>query len=366
MAAATRWAPPDVFDATAPPRPRRPLRTDPPEIRYFHTSDGHQLCLTRYRGGDRGPVMLCHGLGVSSGIFTVDTIPTNLVEHLVTHDYDVWLLDYRSSIELATAAEQADGDVIAAIDYPEAVAEVRQVTGADSVQMVVHCFGATVFFMSLLSGALTDVRSAVVSQATPHVDAAALVDLKGRIRAARMLQAIGLDTLDAYTDTEDGWTARLVDRALQLYPLDADERCSSATCHRVSFMYSQLYEHHQLAPATHDTLHELFGVANLTSLEHVLRIVRTGHLVDADGGDVYMPHAERAAIPLRIIHGAVNECFEPAGSAESFEWLRSHNDPALYSRVVVPDFGHIDCIFGERAVNAVYPHIVEHLDQSAS
>lgn len=351
-----------LFDPDAPPRTPRPLRTGPPEVHHFHTSDDVELRLARYRGGDKGPVILCHGLGVSSRMFTLDTIDTNLVEFLAAAGYDVWLLDYRVSIELVSAAAQSNADTIATIDYPEAVAEVRRITGASDVQMVVHCFGATVFFISMLAGALTHVRSAVASQATPHVVSAPMVKLKIGARLPTILDVLGIDHLTAYTDTDAGWIDRLYNKALELYPIEREERCESEVCHRISFMYSTLYEHDQLADATHDTLHELFGVANMTTFKHIGQIGRAQHVVDADGEDVYLPHVDRLAIPIRLIHGAENVCFEPAGSEKTYEWLRANNDPDLYSRVVIPDMAHIDCIFGKRAVDSVFPHIVEHLD----
>jgi cholesterol oxidase len=356
------FAKPSVFDPEAPPRRRRPLRVDPPTIHYWFTSDGVQLCLTRYHGGSKGPVMLVHGLGVSSGIFTVDTIDTNLVEYLFAHGYDVWLLDYRASIDLAGAEQQSTGDSIAAIDLPEAVAEVRRLTGAETVQMVVHCFGSTVFFMSMLAGKLSHVRAAVASQTGAHVIAKGLVRLKSGLHLPSVLDALGVESLTAYTDADASWLERLYDKALSLYPVDDDERCRSAACHRISFMYSLLYEHDQLSVATHDTLHELFGVASVSAFEHLAAMVRARQLVDADGNDVYLPHVERLAIPLRIIHGAENACFDPAGTEKTLEWLRAHNDPELYSRIVIPKFGHIDCIFGEHAATEVFPHILEHLE----
>ncbi len=143
---------PHYFAPTAPPRKRRPLRAPAPEVHPFVTSDGVTLRLTRYRGGDKGPLVLCHGLGVSSRIFSTDTIDTNLVEYLCAHGYDVWLLDFRVSMELEAAKGQWNGDQVATIDYPEAVRKVLTITGAPSVQMLVHCYGATVFFMSMLAG----------------------------------------------------------------------------------------------------------------------------------------------------------------------------------------------------------------------
>src|SRR5438034_949822 len=74
-----------------------------PELHSIVASDGVPLRLTRYRAGDRGPVLLVHGLGVSSRIFTVDTIATNLLEFLGSNGFDVWLLDCRVSIDLPSS-----------------------------------------------------------------------------------------------------------------------------------------------------------------------------------------------------------------------------------------------------------------------
>lgn len=46
-----------------------------------------KIALTRYEGGSKGPVVMFHGAGVNSGIFSLDTIDTNLVEYLVQHRY---------------------------------------------------------------------------------------------------------------------------------------------------------------------------------------------------------------------------------------------------------------------------------------
>ncbi|EDM76394.1 hypothetical protein PPSIR1_07505 [Plesiocystis pacifica SIR-1] len=354
---------PSVFDPDAPPRVRRNLRADAPTIHYFHTSDGAPLVLTRYRGGGKGPVVLIHGLGVSSGIFTVDTIGTNLVEYLFAHGYDLWLLDFRASIELASAEVPASCDLMATVDLPEGIAEVRRLSGADSVQVIAHCIGATLFYMSALAGKLEGVRAALTSQATPHIDGSRDHRIKSGLRLPAVLESLGFTSLTAYTDKHDGWLDRLYDRALELYPVAREEeRGASATARRITFLYSQLYEHDQLNVATHDTLHELFGVANLSCFDQLGAIIRAEHIVDAEGGDVYLPQVGRLALPLRMIHGAENACYLPSGSERSYAWLRQHNDPALYSRVVIPDYGHIDCIFGKDAAEHVYPHILEHLE----
>ncbi len=59
-------------------------------------------------------------------MYSLDTIETNLVEHLVEHGFDVWLLDHRLSIELPASRLPSTLDDVAMKDYPTAVAAVLE------------------------------------------------------------------------------------------------------------------------------------------------------------------------------------------------------------------------------------------------
>lgn len=357
-------APFRLFDPSAAPRAHRPLRCGAGEIIPFTTADDVPLRLTRYRGGDKGPVMLIHGLGVSSRIFSLDTIDTNLLEFLYERGYDVWLLDFRDSIELPAANNRSNGDMVARYDIPAAVAMVKAKTASASIQVVAHCFGGTTFTMALLAG-LTGVRSAVISQASTHYVAPLLTKLKTGLYLPNVLDALGVPSLTAYRDTRANWLERLYDQALRLYPQEFEERSNSAVDKRITFMYGQLWELDQLNTATHDTLHETFGVANIGAFEHLALLVRKGHAVSANGDEKYLPHAKNMALPIRFIHGAENATFLPEGTEKTVEYLRAANGDGLYDRIVIPKYGHIDCIFGKNAAADVFPYIVEHLDKTA-
>jgi cholesterol oxidase len=147
--------------------------------------------------------------------------------------------------------------------------------------------------------------------------------------------------------------------------LELKEECDSPVCHRISFMYAPLYQHEQLNQLTHDTLHELFGIANIRAFEHIALLARTGHLVAFDGADVYLPHLERLAIPMTFIHGAANQCFLPESTEITYNLLRQANGDKLYSRHVIPNYGHIDCIYGKNAVNDIFPLMLSHLEATA-
>jgi cholesterol oxidase len=216
--------------------------------------------------------------------------------------------------------------------------------------------------MAMLAG-LEGVRSAVISQISAHVVTPPLVRLKAGLHTPGVLDALGVESLTADASAREGFFSRLYDRALALYPVDADEHCDSAVCHRFSFMYSPLYEHARLNRATHERLHELFGGATMRAFEGLALMARRGHVVDARGEDAYLPHLDRMAIPIRFVHGAENQCFLPASTEQTLEALAARNGTSLYSRNVIPGYGHIDCIFGQSASTDVYPFVVEHLDR---
>jgi cholesterol oxidase len=353
------------FNPDAPPRLKRPLDAPTPDVHFFPTEDGVELRLSRYQAGSKGPVMLVHGLGVGSNIFSTDTIQTNLLEFLCKHDYDVWLLDFRVSILLPASKKEWNGDQIAQYDFKAAIGQIQQQTGAKDVQCVVHCYGATTFFMSLLAG-LQGVRSVVCSQIAADTVVATATGLKAGLHLPGMLDAIGIKSMTAYADSKENWFNRLYDKALNGYArIEAQGYCTNPVCHRITFMYASLYRHDTLNETLHDNLHELFGESNIETFEHLALIVRKGHLVDFKGNDVYMPHFDRLTMPICFISGAENQCYLPESTLKTYQRVCEKHGPERYSRHVVPGYGHIDCMFGKNAVIDVYPIILEHLEKTA-
>jgi cholesterol oxidase len=352
-------SPSRVYEVT--PRKKRPLRAGVPEVYALRAGDGEMLRLTRYKGGDKGPVILSHGLGVSSLIFSTDTIETNMLEYLYEHDYDVWLLDHRASIDLPVSAKQYSADDVAEHDYPAAVDTVQRLTGAESVQMVAHCYGSTTFTMAMLRG-LKGVRSAVCSQIGMHVIPPAATRLKTGLHLPTFLKALGVESLTAYAGDDPDWRDSLYDTALKVFPIEEEERCINGTCRRITFMYGPLYEHDQLSAGSHEAIHELFGMACMKAFSHLAAMARSGHVVDEEGRNRYTPFVERLGIPITYIHGAENQCFLPISTEMTYNLLRERNGHDLYARHIIPGYGHIDCIFGKNAARDVYPYIVRHLE----
>jgi len=347
----------------APPRPHRPLDVPVRETHPYRSDDGLDLRLTRYRGGDRGPVVLVHGMGANPRTYTLDTIEPNLVEYLVAHGFDVWLQEWRGSTALPTSRGQFDADDVARFDHPAAEAAVRAATGRSDVHWVTHCVGSMTWMMALLAGWTTP-ASLLCSSVAAHPVAPRLTRIKAGVHAPSLLRRAGvkLMTTDAYDDESLG--ARLFDQVLRLYPIPRDERCASAVCRRLAFIYGIAVHHAALDDVTHDTLQELFGVTDLTMMAHLRRCASEEKLVAADGTDAYLPHVERARLPITFVHGAHNLVWLPESTERTHDWLVRELGDGLYTRVVFDEHGHQDAFMGAGAPNDVFPAVLAHLERA--
>lgn len=349
-------------------RIKRPLRVSDPEVHFVETADGKKMRLTRHKGGTNGPVIFSHGLGVSSAIFSIDTIDTNLLEYMHAAGYDCWLLDYRASTDLAYAREQWDADLVAMHDYQPAIDFVCERTGSNSIQMIAHCYGGMTFSMAMLRG-LRKVRAATVSQISTHAAVSWWPQrLLAFAHAADLMAAVGIKFLDVRARADRPSWERFVDVMIGFgYPFRSDDRTRNLTSRRVSALYGQLYQLQQLNEGTFGAIPEMFGSANITAFRHLSAIARAGHVVRADGTDDYLSDSNlrNFAIPTLFLHGALNRCFAPSGTAATIAALSRVNDRNLYERRVIAETGHIDCIFGKNAARDVYPAIVAHFNRTA-
>jgi cholesterol oxidase len=299
---------------------------------------------------------------MSATSYLADTTDRNLTEFLYAAGYDVWLFDYRAGIELPSAKLDFSFDDVAKVDWPLAVAKVREETRASTVQLIGHCMGSMSIQMALLAG-LKDVRSAVCSQGMAIVDPSALVRFKNALKVGHILDGLGFERV--FPPQRRTLLTQALDAVMRAIPMAADERCGLALCRWINAIYGLTHTHAQLNDATHLALHRMFDVGNLSALRHIALIMKYGHVVDHQGRNTYMPHAGRVKQPLLLLQGERNYIFLPKGSQDTARWLRKHNGPHLYERRLLRGYAHLDGLIGRNAHEDVYPGIVDFLERTA-
>ena len=319
------------------------------------------LRLTRYRAGDKGPVMLAAGFGMSSHSFLASTIETNLTEFLAGCGYDIWLFDYRAGIDLPSAGTEFTIDDIAREDWPAAVRKVLDETGREDLQAFGHCVGSVSLQMAILAG-LQGIRTAVCAQFPMHPATSVFNMVKSQIHTADVLGTLGVHGVSP--DTHPALQDETLDIALRALPMPAEEHCSQAVCRWINAVYGCTHRHAQLNDATHRAINEMFGFGNIETMEHLSLMLRKGHAVTHTGGMDYFDHPERmAGTRLLLLQGMHNYIFHPVGSFRTWRWLRSQHPQGDYQRKELPGYAHLDAIVGTRAAVDVYPLITEFLDR---
>ena len=349
---------------TAPARPT--TRADHvTEVVPFDALDGRPLTLVHVTGRaapTRGPVLLVHGAGVRAELFRPPT-PRTFVDALLDDGWDVWLLNWRASIDLDPVPWTLDD--AAAYDHPEAVREVLRRTGADRLKAVVHCQGSTSFVMAAVAGLLPEVDTVISNAVSLHP----VVPAWSRFKISRLVPLMR----PVFDNVSPGWGDRARgprQRALRGLVRLTHRECDNAVCRMVSFTYGSgspaLWSHAHLDDATHDWLRGEFAEVPLSFFAQMARCVSAGHLV---------PVSERPGLPASYVDGPPqtdarfvftagedNRCFLPASQQRTWEFFEEHR-PGRDALHRIAGYGHLDVFLGRDAARDTYPLLLEELSR---
>lgn len=331
----------------------------------FAAGDGLQCNLIHVwgeRAPHKGPVLLVHGAGVRANIFRAP-VQTTLVDFLVEHGYDLWLENWRASIDLPP--NRWTLDQAAVYDHPSAVRKVMEETRAPEVKAVIHCQGSTSFMMSAVAGLVPQVRTIISNAVALHPVVPRVTRLKGKI-ALPLLSAITAFLNPQWGLRAEGAVPRLIDTLVRL----THHECDNAVCKHSSFTYGTgfpvLWRHENLNPETHEWLKQEFAHVPVRFFRQMARCVDRGRLVAVEGFQ-QLP-ADFAAQPPRtdarfaFFAGEQNVCFLPESQERTFDFFQQQRKD-YHSLHVLPGYGHLDVFIGKNAANDVFPIILEQLDR---
>jgi len=329
----------------------------------FEAGDGRRLNLVHVSGErppTRGPVLLVHGAGVRADIFRAP-VDTTLVDALVDDGYDVWLENWRASIDVEPSEWTLDQAAVH--DHPAAVRRVVDETGADEVQAVIHCQGSTSFMMSAVAGLVPEVKTVVANAVTLHPVIRPFSKFK--IKAMAPLIA----RLTPYMDPQWGLEAPdALAKSLVAFVRLFHHECDNTVCKMVSFTYGTgfpcLWEHYNLNDETHEWLKHEFAKVPFSFFKQMSQCVNEGHLVSVEGmkelPESFVASPPKTDARFVFLAGKNNRCFLPESQERTFRFFDEYR-PNYHGLHEFPGYGHLDVFMGKNAARDTFPVIVEEL-----
>ena len=334
----------------------------------FTAGDGRPLSLVNVRGKrapTRGPVLLVHGAGVRANIFR-PPVALHFVDALIERGHDVWLENWRASIDLPPCDWTLDQAALH--DHPAAVQTVLAETGAQSLKAVIHCQGSTSFTMAAVAGLLPQVRVIVSNAVSLHP----MVCTASRVKSQLALPLVGLLTRHLNPQWGDGrgeGVDRLGVRLLRGLVNLTHRECDNGVCRFASFTYGTgfpvLWRHEQISEAVHDWIRQEFGAVPLTFFQQMAACLSAGHLVRHEALAA-LPADYAAQAPLCdarfvLVAGRSNDCFQWQSQQASFNWFNQHQ-PGRHALHVFEAYGHLDVFIGHHAARDTFPVMLGALE----
>lgn len=343
------------------------------ETVWFEAKDGFRLNFRRVKPVNgtkpKGPVMMVHGSGTRANLFCPPSIMT-LPAMLSEAGFDVWMLNWRASIDLEPS--QYTFDDAAVNDFPAAVAKIAAVTGYETVKAVVHCQGSHAFMMSIASGLLPNV-SRVVANST------AMRPTVRRSAAAKLPIALAtFGKFMTYFNPQQGlypptFGAKLMDFLVRSF----HHECENAVCKHSSFIYGvgfpTLWSHQNLDVITHDWIQGEFAHVPVSLFRQTYDCLVAGYLVTKGKYPVLPLALDDHLVPdtnavFTFITGEDNHTFQPIGMRKTWEYFNRHfpvpdGTPPMHGFKQFPGYGHLDVFLGQYAAVDVFPDIIGWLSE---
>ena len=334
----------------------------------YLAGDGMRLSLKQIRGPGhprKGPVLLSPGAGVRAELFSPPT-PTTIVDALIADGWEVWLQNWRSSIDVPR--NDWNLDQAAAYDHPQAIRKIREITGHDTVKAIVHCQGSSSFLLAAAAGLLPEVDTIVANSVSLHP----VVPIWSRFKLRFLVPLVApmLPYLDTRWGAADHRAPNLPARTLVALVRLTHRECDNTACRMISFTYGSgrpaLWSHENLSEATHDWLRTEFGAVPMSFFRQMARSARRHQLLPTGQFSVMpedlLDRAPATDARIALITGKQNRCFLPISQQLTFDYLQRHRPGGPQSIKMFDGYGHLDIFFGEYAARDVFDYILAELN----
>lgn len=329
----------------------------------FDALDGFKCNLKHYKSPNptKGPILLVHGAGVRANIFCPPN-KQNIVEMLADDGYDVWLENWRASIDLPPT--EWDLDIVARNDHPAAVKKVLELTGSSTLKALIHCQGSTSFMISVALGLVPEVTTIVSNAVSLHP----IVPGFSRFKLNVLVPIVHkfFDYLNPqWGKRAPDFKTKLMRTVVKMSHWEKDTEVGKF----VSFTYGSgmpaLWKLENLDKPTMEWIEDEFAAVPLSFFDHIRYCISKGVLLPNDRKNI----EDYAVDPIpgnpRIIlfGGVKNKCFLSDSQQATFDYLESI-DPGKHKLYLLDKYSHLDVFLGKDSHKDVFPIMINELNQN--
>lgn len=328
----------------------------------FKSSDGFECNLWRLKHANashRGPVLLVHGAGVRSNIFNPPN-PINLLDMLADAGYDVFLENWRGSIECA--ANEWDLDVVARNDHPEAVKKVCEITGSEECKAIIHCQGSTSFMISAITGLVPQVKTIITNAVSLHP----VIPNWSKVKLDVILPVVKpiTDYLNPkWGDDAPDLRAKFFKLLVNISHHEKDTNVGKFVSFTYGAGFPALWELTNLSTETKEWIRNEFGPVPMTFFNHIKKGVHHGALVSADNLQQYDDGKPQTAARFAFFAGRLNKCFKSDSQLNSYNYFNALK-PDYHRLYLLDTYSHLDIFLGKNAHKDVFPLMITELNKS--
>lgn len=309
------------------------------------------------------PVLLVHGAGVRANIFD-PPLETNIIDMLADEGYDIWLENWRGSIDLEPNPWNLDQ--VAINDHPAAVKKIVEITGVQEIKAIIHCQGSTSFMISAVLGLVPEVKTIISNAVSLHP----VVTKYAEFKLDYFVPFVQL--LFPYLNPAWGLNAPdLKSKVLRFIVSATHWEKDTLVGKFVSFTYGSgfpaLWLLENLDEKTMEWIQHEFAEVPLTFFNHIKKCVHAGVLTPLHTKDkhtiTYLDKPPKTDARIVLFGGEQNLCFLPDSQRETFKYLESIN-PGFHKLYILDKYSHLDVFLGKNSHTDVFPIMIEELNQN--
>jgi hypothetical protein len=328
------------------------------EIIPFEALDGFNLNFWRYKKDDTctKPILLVHGAGVRANLFNPPN-EKNLIEMLAENGYDVWLENWRASIEFAE--NEWNLDQAGLYDHPAAVAKICELTGATEIKAIIHCQGSTSFMISATKGLVPQVTTIISNAVSLHpvVSDFSNFKLKYFVPIVSKITTYINPSWGKYAPT---LKAKLFRAFVKIWHWENDTTVGKF----VSFTYGSgwpaLWELKNLSDVTKNWIQDEFGALPMCFLKNIKQSIDKRALSPYNGKGTYADKPPKTDARFVFFAGNLNKCFSADSQVNTYKFFKKLQ-PNKHNFYLLDHYSHLDVFLGKNAHKDVFPLMIKEL-----